>query len=140
MRAIGDACTGTKNRHSSRLRRRKDKAAAWPVCGFVDVRSSPKGLTIKVIHQVKGVTYNAAVVATEGESRGRPDHLSQWLGIGGTAGRGARRVGYVAATRPRCLLVLAVPAATPGNVLARLETTFNMLIEPIAPQASHGRR
>ena len=65
----------------------------------------------KVIHQAKGESHDAVMVVTGLGNRRNPGDLEQWLSL--EANEAAeRRTGYVALTRPRKLLVLAVPDRT----------------------------
>ena len=88
-----------------------DPAANEPIAAFVRSASLTGGVICKVIHQAKGETYDAVMVVCGCRSRRRPGDLEQWLFP--EAGDAAeRRIGYVAMTRPRKLLVLAIPDGT----------------------------
>lgn len=79
-----------------------------PVASFVRLSGSDSGSTCKVIHQVKGESYDAAMVVCAPNKGRRPGDLEQWLSPD-VHGPAERRTGYVALTRARKLLVLAIP-------------------------------
>ena len=106
--------------------RNNDSAAHESVATFVHPPCSDTGLICKVIHQVKGESYDAVMVVCAAGKRGRESDLEQWMSE--SAGSAAeRRTGYVALTRPRKLLVLAVPEGVglTGAGYAGLSTMFD---------------
>ena len=125
--AIAEAGIKPLGRVSDHLRRCSDASAARPVADFVEMPGQPDGMTTKVIHQAKGETYDAVMVVSRGKSRHRPDDLTQWLGGHEGSTDDARRTGYVAVTRPRLLLAIAVSEGTCEDALARLEGVFEVL-------------
>ena len=104
---------------SQNLKRIVGNLASAPVSAFVRAFSSNHGLVFKVIHQGKGETYEAVMVVGDRGNRSRPDDLAQWLSYDVTFDE-ERRVGYVGVTRPRKLLVLAVPDNTSTDLLESL--------------------
>jgi DNA helicase II / ATP-dependent DNA helicase PcrA len=100
------------------LRRVNGPAGAEKVSTFVQIPPRKQGITFKVIHQAKGETYDAVLVVAQPSSRNRPSSLTEWLSRDNHSAE--RRVGYVAVTRPRKLLVLGVPANTPDAIINKL--------------------
>ena len=88
-----------------------DPNAGRPVSSFVRLALPIQGIACKVIHQAKGETYDAVMVVCGAASRKRRGDLEQWLSPN-QGEEDERRTGYVAMTRPRKILVLAVPRGT----------------------------
>ena len=88
--------------------RSNNPVAKEPIAAFVRLPSSDLGTTCKVIHQVKGESYDAVMVVCAPNRRRKPGDLEQWFSPD-THGAAERRTGYVALTRARKLLVLAIP-------------------------------
>ena len=85
-----------------------DPAAVLAIADFIRPPCSEDKLLCKVIHQAKGESHDAVMVVTAPGKRRKPGDLEQWLSL--EANEAAeRRTGYVALTRPRKLLVLAIP-------------------------------
>lgn len=78
----------------------------------------------KVIHQAKGETYEAVMVVADFGNRNNSSNIDQWLTPQTNEENDERRVGYVAITRPRKILVLAVPDTSNLN---DLEDCFDIM-------------
>jgi len=109
------------------IRRCNAPEAARPVADFVRRSMLPHGIVAKVIHQAKGETYDAVMVVSRASSKQGADDLTQWLSGWAQDQNDAAGTGYVAVTRPRRLLVLAVPANTPADTLAKLKEVFEIV-------------
>ncbi|MGO9566981.1 MAG: UvrD-helicase domain-containing protein [Desulfomonilaceae bacterium] len=107
------------------LRRVNHQLGSAEVSAFVRARFTNQGVTFKVIHQAKGETYDAVMVVAGSGTKRRPGDLSQWLNSNGNF-EAERRVGYVAVTRPRRLLVLAVPTDTPDHLVEQLRPYYDI--------------
>ena len=93
---------------ASTFRRCNASSASVSVAHFVDIARVTQRIPCMTIHKAKGMTFEAVLVVSSPRTRRRRSGIEQWL-----APRGGeeeeRRVGYVAMTRPRKLLVVAVP-------------------------------
>lgn len=99
--------------------------AAAPVAAFA-AGPTPGGIACRTIHKAKGQEFDAVMVlCSPGVGRRRAD-LTCWLDPrdGETE---EQRIGYVAMTRAKRLLVLAVPDSTPANQLDRLRPEFEIV-------------
>ena len=94
-----------------------------PVSAFVRFPSTAADVKCKVIHAAKGETYEAAMVVCSGARGRRECDMAQWLH---PRDPDAQRTGYVAMTRPRKVLVLAVPEDTRDDLLAELRGPFDV--------------
>lgn len=88
-------------------------SARHPTCEFVERKTDKAILVAKTIHQAKGETHVATMlVATPGTSK-QPSEAVDWfapLDSSGLRPEPVRRA-YVGMTRPRKLLVVAIPAS-----------------------------
>ena len=96
------------------------KDAATPVLDFCSVAPS-HSVEHLVVHQAKGRTFDGVLLLAAGGSKGTPADIEQWLK---TPENDETRVAYVAVSRPRKLLVVAVPESTPKEPLERLAQRF----------------
>lgn len=77
------------------------------VASFRGTVASKADIRITTIHSVKGETLDATMLVSSLDRRGSTDgHWEQWIGDASTE---AARLAYVASSRPRHLLVWAVP-------------------------------
>ena len=78
------------------------------------------GLQYLVIHEAKGRTFEAVMLVAKGPGKkGQAADLVQWLHP--TSGDDEeRRIAYVGLTRPRKVLVLAIPFSTPVELIEEL--------------------
>ena len=75
-------------------------------------------LRITTIHSVKGETLDAILLVSAPSKQGTPDgHWTQWLA---NAKHEAARLAYVASSRPRHLLVWAIPAPVSKQEMDRI--------------------
>ena len=93
---------------SSTFQRCNAPDSSAPMAEFVSGPEAATAIPCTTVHKAKGMTYEAVLVVCGPGTRSRPCDLHQWL-EGPAGDREERRVGYVAMTRPRRLLVLAVP-------------------------------
>jgi hypothetical protein len=113
---------------SMKLTRCNNAEASRPVSSFVSLPRMADDLTYKVIHQAKGETYDAVMVVCGSGKGRRSGDIIQWVSPVGTAdGADARRTGYVAMTRPRKILVLALPINTSQEVIDELSSNFELI-------------
>jgi len=105
------------------LRKCSDEAADRPVADFVDLVPPEGDISCSVVHQVKGETYDAVMLYCHPADKKHRSALQQWLDPQHGEGE-ERRIAYVAATRPRRLLVLALPTGTSPTLLSTLQGAF----------------
>ena len=86
----------------------------WPVASFFDAPASPQPITVETIHAAKGKTYEAVLLALGKRPPCTAKRLSEVQ-----VDSEEVRTAYVAMTRPRSLLVVAVPVGTKVKDLAR---------------------
>jgi DNA helicase-2/ATP-dependent DNA helicase PcrA len=106
-------------------------AAMRPIKDFVQPRLQTTELSAKVIHRVKGETYESVMVVASPGKGNKDDDLTQWLTPTSDPGDDRRRIAYVAVTRPRKLLVLAAPSNLPQEILSKLSSVFDIQSEVI---------
>jgi len=99
-------------------------SALQPVSYFIQSQKHENDLLGKVIHQAKGETYEAVMVVADFGNRNNRSDIDQWLTPQTNEENDERRVGYVAMTRPRKILVLAVPDTSNLN---DLEDCFDIM-------------
>jgi len=80
-------------------------------------------ILITTIHQAKGETYDAVLLVSTSDRKSKGGHWSQWLDINTEGGEHAR-FAYVASSRPRELLVWAVPSGDSDAVKRLQELGF----------------
>jgi len=109
---------------SMTFKRCNDPTATNQVSRFVNLPVDSQNQIITVIHQAKGKSYDAVIVVC-GPNRGRRRaDLEQWLNPRQENEKDERRVGYVAMTRARKLLILAVPNNASEDLLNKLNSFF----------------
>ena len=113
---------------SKTFTRCNDMSASRPISDFVSLPWSTEGIVLKVIHQAKGETYDAVMVACGPGKGGTKGDLYQWLHPE-DSGHDPQRTGYVAMTRPRKLLILAVPRGTSPELIQKLQPHFQVYSE-----------
>lgn len=94
----------------------------WPVASFFDAPVSPQPIIVETIHAAKGKTYDAVLLALSRHPPCTPKRLSE-------AGPDSEelRTAYVAMTRPRSILVVAMPVGIKTQYLARFNA---FVVEP----------
>jgi hypothetical protein len=96
------------------------KDANVAVREFCNVPSA-QGIRHLVVHQAKGQTFEGVLLIAAHRTKNTPADIAQWLDkVEGDE----TRVAYVAVTRPRRLLVLAVPDDTTNESLKVLSQKF----------------
>ncbi len=85
----------------------------------VELRGHTRGVLCKTVHQAKGETFDAVMVAC------RKQDIGRWLKPT-KAGAEDQRIGYVAMTRARRMLVLAVPEDTAQKHLDEFAEHFDI--------------
>lgn len=106
------------------LKRCNDPKGTNAVSKFIQVPVDSNNLKTTVVHQAKGKSFEAVMVVCGPGNRRRRSDLEQWLNPQNDEEDDERRVGYVAMTRPRKLLVLAAPETTSKNFFKRLSPYF----------------
>jgi superfamily I DNA/RNA helicase len=101
---------GKQNEKSARTTDFLDR----PVASYFDAPISPHLVTVETVHSAKGKTYEAVLLAL---SKYQPCTVKVLAEAGPDSEE--RRTAYVAMTRPRSLLVVAVPNGTKEQNLAR---------------------
>lgn len=86
----------------------------WPLTAFFDGPAHPLRTTVDTIHSAKGKTYEAVLLALPARGDCTPKELAE-----ASPRHECLRTVYVAMTRPRELLVVAVPERTPEGRLGR---------------------
>ena len=79
-----------------------------------DKDRSQTGIRITSIHKIKGQTLDAVVIVSAPDKRGDGGHWRHWLDQTSDDGEHAR-FGYVASSRPRYLLIWAIPKGKPKD-------------------------
>jgi superfamily I DNA/RNA helicase len=115
-RFLADVQWGCQAEIARTFARSNDPNAGRPVSSFVRLALPIKGIACKVIHQAKGETYDAVMVVCGAAAHKRRGDLEQWLSPNQSE-EDERRTGYVAMTRPRKILVVAVPRGTDVSTL-----------------------
>jgi hypothetical protein len=98
------------------------KDANVPVREFCDVPPA-HGIRHLVIHQAKGQTFEGVLIVAAQGAKKTPADIVQWLD---KVEKDEIRVAYVAVSRPRKLLVLAIPDCTTHESLKVLGQKFKI--------------
>lgn len=86
----------------------------WPVSSFFAESSFERGVTVQTVHAAKGKTYEAVMFVVTRAGKCTVRHLAER-----PPGDEEIRTAYVAITRPRTLLLVAVPERTDRKLLHR---------------------
>jgi len=72
-------------------------------------------IRITTIHDVKGETFDAVLLVSAQDKKSKGGHVEQWIGLDNEAKEEHIRFAYVASSRPKHLLVWAIPSKVQGN-------------------------
>jgi len=106
----------TRLRHKKRLKNVKDLALLPVERFFTQATTETQGITVETVHAAKGKTYEAVLYVV---SPGLKDGNAKQLGATRDPNWEELRAAYVALTRPRQLLMVAVPQDTDPGLLWR---------------------
>lgn len=87
---------------------------------FVTTDTTSTAITPRSIHSVKGMTFDSVLCVSALDRKSNGGHIAQWLST--ESEDESTRFAYVAWSRPRNLLILAIPEATDKKIRCRLES------------------